>query len=223
MDRFLDIDYVTAMASTIIKGATTEDRVLFKSWVYLGMREIGPSKDNVKVASVLCQDFSIRKPDDYIEGIDIGLFNALGQEMRYRYRPGSERVHNVKYVRNLELPTAGDVTGAIDLSEDDYYFHVSSNATGVSYAKLRYFSFPIDSKGQPKVPEGQLNAIMHFIRYMWAMSQDDNQSKIENSYMVWQRELSKAKTRNKMPSMIEGKEIAKTWMSMIQKPFFDSY
>jgi hypothetical protein len=221
--KFVPLNQVTAEAASIIKGSTEKDRLLFKQWVYRGLREIGPGKQNIDVCTLYPVDLSFKKPEDCASIIDVALFSSTGEELKYTYRFGKSRIHRSRNSYINDGVYSLSVDALVDVSEDDFYIHMGSNGNTVDKAVVRYFKFPIDEEGMPKIPEDQVFALMLFIRYMWAMRDNDNRSEIEQNYNMWLRERDRAKSRNKMPSMLEGKQIAKNWMSLIDKPFFDNF
>lgn len=223
MSRFVPLDQVTAEAMTVIGDADNKDRLIFRQWVYRALREIGVGKQNVEVCNLYPKDLSMQKPDDCTSIIDIALFDVNNNEMLYKYHSGASRIHQNRNTYAADGTYSPSVGSIIDLSEDDYYIHLGSNASEVAYAKIRYFKFPVDEDGLPKIPEDQVFAITMFIRYMWSMRKNDNRSEIDQNRYTWLSEKAAAKARSKMPSMLEGKQIAKTWMSMISKPFFDNF
>lgn len=215
VSRFVPLDQVTAEAASLIGAAETKDRLLFKQWVYTALREIGVGKQNIDTCILYPKDFSFTKPQDMTSTIDIALYNSSNAELNYKYNSGRVRIHQSK--------TQSSTSDLVDLSEDDFYFHLGSNGSDVAYARIRYFKFPVDDDGLPKIPEDQVFAIMMYIRYAWSMRKNDNRSEIDQNRQTWLAERDRAKSRNKMPSMLEGKQIAKEWMSMIQKPFFNNF
>lgn len=224
MSKFVTLDSVTAEAKSILKTATDKDRLIFQQWVYRALREIGPGKQNVDICRLYAKDFSFKKPDDMHSAIDVGLFRADGSEVPYRYQAGKKRIHTrrTRFARE-GLYDNVDVN-KIDLSEDDYYFHISTDVNAsISYADVRYFKMPVDEDGMPMIPEDQVFAIMMFIRYMWMMRENGPMNSIMESKQTWLQERDRAKSRNKMPSMLEGTQIAIEWMSMIPNMKFKKF
>lgn len=200
--RFLNLNEITAEAMSIIPGATTEEKNIAQTWAYRALRQLGPSKDHIEVCTLYPEDLVMTKPSDFHSAIDIALFDSTGRELAHNYRSGKKRIHE-----DLEL------SGVITISEDDEFFHLSSNSTNVAYAVLRYFRFPVDQDGYPLFPEYTAIAISLFIRYMWALRTGDRSFKAhEESWKVVRME---ARGQNKMPSGMMYKQFAKEWMSMI--------
>ena len=231
MDRFLSIAEVEASASSIIGDVDDQERLYFPQWIYIAMRHIGPSKDFIKVKfGIPVENLSFPKPRDMNTMIDLSLQNQGGDELLYRYKSGTRRIHN--YDRNeVRVPK-------VEVSEDANFFYLSTNAsrvndseevigndidTTVIKANVRYFALPVDDDCNILIPEERLLAIMFFIRYMVFLRRNMSRIQISDARREWHQERDRVKGLAKMPSMLEGKEIATLWRSMIEKPFFDFF
>jgi hypothetical protein len=212
MVRFLTLDEVVANAMTVIPDAKKEMRPYFDQWAWLALREIGPAKENVNVATLTLEDLSFKKPDDYVSAIDLSLFDTNNQEIKYHLRSGKQRIHQV------DAPLS-----FIELSDGEHYYYVSSNAAdfNLNHALLRYYAMPLDENGRPVVPDYMTVAIMAFCRYMWALRSSANNGATDLAERTWRIEKARASSNAKMPDMLMGKQIAREWMSMIDK--FDPY
>ena len=111
--------------------------------------------------------------------------------------------------------------GAIQVSEDDTYFNVEEfsddDETGV-YLIARYYAYPTDSDGMPKIPETHTLAIMMYNRWMWSMRERQSLGEQQVAREIWLREAAAAHGRMKTPTMLETKDFARVINSMIQKP-----
>lgn len=214
MDRFLTLDEVVANAMTVIPNAKKELRPYFNQWAWLALRQIGPAKEHINVAQLPYDagEFSLQKPVDLVAAIDLALFNSRNQEIKYHLRPGKQRIHQVEKERNT-----------LEVSEGEYYYYVSSNANDfdLNFGLLRYYAMPVDLEGKPLIPEYMTVAIMAFCRYMWALRDGQNNGSIQLAEHTWRVEKARAQSIAKTPDMLEGKQIARTWMTMIDK--FDPY
>lgn len=218
MDRFLEIDEVIANASTIIKGMDSELELLARQWVWLALRKIGPSFNDIEVADIDVIDKTVTKPLDCISLIDLALYTSDGGEIGYRYnKGGSSRTHGK------------DNTGTLlNIYEDPHFIHISDDLTSYgltpTVCRLRYYKFPLDSCGMPLVPEIHLFAVMLFIKWMYELRENPNNSfslsVARNDFMS---ALDVAKTQNKSVTPIQAKEIARTWKSMLPNPNFNRY
>jgi hypothetical protein len=205
---FLNINEVVAAAESFIDDTDDRARVLYRTWAWLGEQQLGFGAVNVETKDIVAEDLSIRKPSNMAKAIDVALYDAGGTEYQYKYQFGKGRIHS---------NTTTATQNKIDLSEDAYYYHLGTNASGITYATLRYYAYPIDDENNPMFPNHHMLALMMFIRWMWELRKNDNQSAIDRAEANWVKQSTKAKAANKMPDMLQGKEIATTWMSMIDK------
>jgi hypothetical protein len=215
MSKFLDIDALTALCMTTCKGATAEDRHLFRVWTVMALRDIGPNRDWMKVEAIYPRDFSFEKPSDHVSTIDITLFDVNNNEIKYRYNSGSKRIRTDRFSVNNDVSTESSI---IDLSEDANYFHLSTNAGDVSYMVIRYLGMPVDQEGFPLIPEDDAMAYEAYARFMWGKRQDENRSKIDQDFQFWTIERNKVKGRRKMPTPLEAKRIFEQYMSLVSAP-----
>jgi hypothetical protein len=221
--EFISVDSVVAEAASAIKNFTQQERQLARQWAYRALMDIGVGKLNIKVSDpISLTDWSAEKPPDLFKTIDLSLNDTVsGNEIvtKFKGRASDEvtdgelfpRVH--KDVRSA--PWAAYVT------EDDTYFNVqeladrdSSNLAII----VKYYSFPVDSDGLPRIPSTHVMAIMMYIRYMWSMRERKSLSEVQEARNTWLIERAKAYGQMKTPTMLEGKEIARGINSMIQKP-----
>ncbi len=209
--RFLTLDEVVGEAMSIVKGATSEHRNVAKTWAYRGLRQLGPSKDNIEVCTLYPEDYVMMKPSDFHSAIDVALYDSAGRELRCSYRSGNKRIHE----------DFSDLDGLIKISEDDEYFNLSSNSTNVAYAKLRYFRFPVDQDGFPLFPEYSADAIAMFIKYKLALLNESRDWPVFEA--SWKAARAEVRSINKMPSGMMFKQFAKEWMSMIPNNNFYNF
>ena len=213
--KFVPVDEVVATAETFIGPQSATDRNVMKQWAYLGLRNIGPSKVWIENCILYAKDLEMRKPDDMYKPIDIALFTENNAEVKFAYRGTGLPIHAPKNSitrSGLYQPEFGAV---IDLSDDNYYFHLGSNGGNVSYAKLKYFKLPIDENKMPLIPEDHVLALAFFIQWIWSKRKGDNRSEIEQNRQDWVKEKRRVRSNNQLPSQIEADEINRKWMSMI--------
>lgn len=209
--RFLTLDDVVAEAMSIIPGDTSEVKLYAKTHAYRGLRQFGPSKNNIDVCTLYPEDFVLRKPDDFIQALDIALYDASGNKIPSKYQQGKDRIFGKKPLT---------VDPRIDISEDDHFFYLSTDATNVDQALLRYYKHPVDKDGNPQFPDYLVFPISLFLRYTWAMSQDSGVRDARESWLAAKKE---AKGEHKQLSPLEFEQIARGWNSMIQKVNHDSF
>ncbi len=205
-ESYITLQEVVDNAATIIKASDNFDRNLMKQWAMIGEKEIGFHLGAVKNCRIDVVDLSIRKPSDYYNsGLqELGLYTSSGQEIRYTYRGAGKKVLPKREIRDY----------TVEITEDKFYWHLDSLGRGAAYAAVRYYGFPVDEDELPLIPRHHLLALMYFIRYMYSMRNPEelNTSQEESR---WLREASRARVKNKMPSKVQLKEIAKDWMNMM--------
>jgi hypothetical protein len=187
-----------------------------KQWAYMALRLIGPGTPNVELCRLeVDEDRALQKPDDYISAIDIALFNTQNKEVKWKYHGPGKQIHRPENVNLDRRP--------VDISENDWHFLLGDNGADVSYAFIRYYALPIDQNGDPKVPESHLHAVILYLRYMWSMRENENKLEIRENYMMWLQARAEVRGIRNTPDMLEGKQIAKGWMSMIDKAYYNIY
>jgi hypothetical protein len=216
--RFTTLDEAVATAMTITPGATDEHKTVFRQWVWEGLKQIGPTNHWVKTCELRPKNFSFKKPSDLASTLAIALYDTGGAEIAYNWQETGGRVHTDRSA----VRSGGN--GLIDLSEDAYYFHMSSDAVNVGYAVIRYLATPVDSNGLPLIPEDHVLALSMFCRWLWAMRNGTNQSEIQLSRDTWYREKDRIFGDNKMPSVFRANQFAKNkFLSLINSFKPNSY
>lgn len=218
----VSVDQVIATANSIIEGADQIDRAYFKEWIYLGLGELGPNTAWIGNCTLYPNNLELKKPTDMYAPIDIGLFDSYGRELHYTYRGLGQRV-NLSGNNNLDTGVYAPEFGApVDLSEDQYYFYLGSNSTLVSYALIRYLKYPVDETGNLLIPESDVLVLAYFVKYMWYCRKDDKQG-MGQWNAKWIAARNEARANHKVPSELQGTQIARTWNSMIQKLRFKTF
>ena len=107
----------------------------------------------------------------------------------------------------------------IDVYEDENCIHLGSgaNSNTIETIILRYWGYPIDDEGNPKIPEEYIPAIMFYVKYMDAVSKGRPISTVALLQNEWRTQKMKQKGNNKMPDTIEAREIIDDWLSLISK------
>jgi hypothetical protein len=220
--RTIPVDEVIAEACTILKKVTEQEKVFMRQWAFTALRKIGFSKINIEISERLyLSDWSALKPNNLVRTIDLALYSSADSEIEHQFKGYangdlalgenvSGRIH-----QNIRV-----TSGYVSITESDNYFNVEefsdSSPDGV-YVIVKYYAVPVDAAGLPKIPEYATLAIIMYIRAMWAMRENTNQSAIEMAWDIWKQERASAEGKGKTPDIIEGDMIAKTINSMIQK------
>ncbi len=219
MERFLDVREVVENAMWSLDNTNSRDRVVFRQWAYVAMRQIGFSFLNIKEECVPVCGLSFEKPCDLVSTIEISLVDNIGSPVKYRY---------ISNRGLLPIDESFNVhpNSTVIMSEDANYYYLSSNASTVVQAQLKYYGLPINEEGMPLIPEIHLLAVMSFIEFMFIKRKRASTPKLISGQDmsefrdIWQRELMKAKGKNKMPSIHQSKHILKDWMTLINKAMY---
>lgn len=219
---FVPVDQVIATAASLREGADHIDRAYIKEWIWLGLKEIGPTLAWYNEARLYPTEFALQKPQDYYDAIDLALFTESDSELRYTYRGKGTRIHNSENSLLDGAPYAPEMGAPIDLSEDQYYFHLGSNGSAVNYAILKYWKFPTDENGDMLIPEQFVLGLAIFCVYMFAFRKDDKVG-IGQFHNLWVAKRNELRAEANMPSGIDITELARSWNSMIKKTRFKNF
>ena len=221
--NFISVDEPIAVAMGLIPNSSSVEKAVARQWAYMGLRDIGAGihwlEDCVLYPN---SNLSMRKPDDMWKAIDIALLDTNGQELRFSYKGLGRRIHSSGKLSLDSGEYAPSLHAPIDLSEDNFYFHLGSNGSSVYCAKVKYWKLPVDTYGQPMIPEHQLLAIALFIRWMWSMAHSDKEDR-KLARIEYLQARSEARALGKMPSGIEMDQVAKEWPNMLNAPQFKNF
>lgn len=209
--RYLTLDDITAEAMSIIPGATSEEKLYARTWAYRALRQFGPSQNNIEVCDLYPDSFAFTKPDDFISAIDIALYDEADRELKSKYKNGKTRIFQKRE----------PLDDRIEISEDDFFFYISTDAADVAKAKLRYYAHPLDKDGNPQFPEYLVIPISLFIRYFWALR--NNESAAQSHEQSWKMAKSEVMGKHRPVSGLRFKQLTKEWNSMINKYNHDSF
>lgn len=220
---FVPIDQVVATFNSLMEGADSIDTAFVKEWVYLGIQEIGPNISWYNECDIYPVDLTLQKPKDFHQAIDIALYDSGGCELAYVFRGKGRRIHKSDTALINEDVYAPELASPIDLSEDQYYYHLGSNANGVvASAVLKYWKLPTDVNGDLLIPENDVFPLALFCRYCYYMRKDDKQG-IAFAKPIWIAARNEARGAHRTLSMLEAGEIARSWNTMIKKMRFRQF
>jgi len=212
---------VVALAMSVLEEADTIDRAFIHEWVFEGLKQLGPNISWYDEAVLYPVEYSFKKPDNMSSAIDFALYDSQDHELRFVLRGRGSRIHQSDNQLINDGEYAPGLGAPIDLSEDSHYYNIgtSAGAQAVAYAYIKFFKFPVDETGQLLIPEEDTMPLVYFIRHMWYLRKDDKMG-IAQSNNKWIAARNEARGAHRTPSMLVGKEIARTWNSMIQKQSF---
>lgn len=212
MNRFLEVDEVVANASTFIKGMSDELALIMRQWVWMAMRDIGPSYDLIETAEININDNSAAKPLDLTGNIiDMAVYEENGEQIPHRYNYSGSKIHK------------GRERNKIDVYEDPNYIHFSDFEKTPSYVKIKYFKMPLDDCNEPLVPESHLNAIVAYLKFSYYFREGNDFGMIGMSKNHWEQERLKIRAKNKSVAGERAKQMVKEWMSIIPNPRYNRF
>ena len=200
---YLTLDQVTALAQTVIKDTDDRDRNIWKNWVYECLLNLGIGDDEIRVAELFPQNAMAPLPPDCRYIIEMSAFDESGNQLKHSFRTGKLRIYADTRMAPVSATTSSDINDCIpvDISNDAHNLHLGTNADQVARILIRYFAYPLDENGTPLIREEDTMACVYFIRYMQALRQDDNRSKIDQDQRAYFIEADRARARKKMKSM----------------------
>ena len=220
---FVTVNEVVANSATLIRDTDPKHRNILRQWTYLGERQLGFSGLHEKAEQIEVDNLTVKKPNDYAIGNDMAIFDENDNEYRMHFHGSGKRIHSETSTISGSVGGLSYDVSDIGISEDPYYFYLDSNGENITYINIRYYSYPIDEDGDMLIPEHHLFALMNFNFWMWEKRRNENQSSINLAKGDWLMEQSKAKAKNKIPSMLEGKDIVRMHSSMINKIFYNKF
>lgn len=228
--KFVPIDTVIARVQTVIPTATTQDKLVWREWTWMALQDLGLSDEDVRACVIYPKNGIAKKPDDLKHIIDLALFDASGNEIKHKFHFGGKRIYTDNRLFPFETSNGSETTTPVnipvDVSDDRYNIILGTNGDHVSYITVRYFTYPIDEKTNlPLIREDEVMAIVYFIRYMWAMRKNENQSEIQMNQTMWFRESDRVRAKKKMDSLTpeKAKSLQKWWMTLIPRTNFESF
>ena len=222
--NYIEIDTVVSRALTII-GLSGDDEVvknLAREWVWLAVLDLPITNDALKVTKIYPKNLILRKPSDFRRGVDVALYDASDCLIPHKFHSGRERIYpNVEeYSYSVTTGTDDEQTttyyAPVDLSESKEAYYLGTNAgDNVAYAKVRYFSYPVDSTGFPMIPEEASETCMFYVRWMHSLRKNENQSEIANNERIYK--LTADRCRARMKSFEMSEETRKTIASLMNR------
>lgn len=204
--QFTTIDEAVALAATSLQNVSRSDRRLFRALAWRAIEEIGPSELFVKKRRLTeIDNFSVRKPDDWLATRFIALYD--GEDQLQHIYSDSKKIHKNDSARE----------GVIYINEDAYFIYMDSSATNVDCVVIEYYSLPISEDGEPLVPRHYLTAIENYILYKYWLKTSQNLGMIGMLKNEWKITRANARAKGKMPNMEKGSQIIRQWMTMIPK------
>jgi hypothetical protein len=215
--NYVGIDEVVSLARTFIGTSDKSDEPLFRQWTWEALQDVGISEDSIEVCTLKPKNLIARKPDNCKMLIDLALYDANGNQFYHVFRSGKKRIYADTLIpSNITSAVTGQsIPARVDVSDDRDSILLGTNGADVDAIVIRFFTYPIDKNGLPMIREDEKMAIVHFIRYAWAMRKNDNRSEIEQNRQAWMLESDRARARKKNITNEIMKSIVKRWSRLI--------
>lgn len=218
-DGFISLDQMVARASASIKNPEERDFIIFRQWIWEAEKKIGLQRHFNPPVRVEYEDGALRKPDRMVHLHNLQLFTEDDAPIKFRYRNWSKGT--AAAIENSRSP--------IIVTEDENFFYISSEDESftspdcVSYAMVTFIGLPVNNNDELMIPDTHETAITQYVIFRYHQREGKNAGLIQSSYQLWQRELSIVKSKQKMPNLLEAKEIMKVWNTLINKPVYDTF
>lgn len=209
---YVSIDHVIAFAKTIVKNANDQDLNIWRDHIWYALLQLGVSEDEIDVAELIPKDYLAPLPPGLRSILSISLFDASGNKLPHKFRSGKQRIYEDSRLSVTSIGASTDINDSVpvDVSNDSYNIILGTNGKNVAKILIRYFKYPLDENNQPLIREDDVLACALFIKYMMALREDENQSKIQAAEMRWKQEADRQKAAKRVANMTPEK--AKTLM-----------
>lgn len=220
---YASLDAVVAEAISVI-GLSGDDELaknFCRQWVWRAASTFPVTDDMIEVCSVDMKNLIIKKPTNCKKALDVALYDANDNYIPHKFHAGKKRIYPDTEQYGYTLTVDGEESTyymPVDLSEDDKAYYVGTTGEGiVSYAKIRFFSYPLDKDGMPLIREEDVLTCVYFCRFMWSLRKNENQSEIRQNEIMYKQESDIARARRKSADISNEtrKEIAKSLNRML--------
>lgn len=205
MERFVDINAVIAEAISITPDADVADWAMARQWAITAIEQLGVADDEIKTCQIKAKDLVLPKPDDMRKYIEMQLYDADDNYIPHTFRVGRGRiapdVSNYPYVITSTTDQAKQYSYSVDVSEDQNSFYLGTTGDSVSYARVRYYSYPLDANGYPYIRFDEKFAVMCYIQWCKASRKGENQSEIAQKWQMWAVQADRARAAKKASGM----------------------
>lgn len=183
-----------AMASIGVGSHDEVHKALARQWIWRAVIDLPVTEDNIKVCTITAKNLMLKKPGDMRRFLEIALYDESDCLLPHLFQAGKERI----YPNNECAP--------VDISENEYAFFIGTNGENVSYAKVRYFAYPLDKDGMPMIREEDVETCVLFVRYKASMRRNDNRSEIQQNKDFYEKEADRQRAKRKSSDLSSEKK-----------------
>lgn len=206
MTKYVELDSVVAEALSIIGLSGDDDlaKNFARMWAWRAVVDMPITDDALKVTKIYPKNLILKKPVDMRRPLEVALYDASDCLIPHKFHGGKSRMYPDVEGGSYTNSDGEVVYFSVDLSEDGQAYYLGTNAgDNVTYAKVRYFAYPLDSQGYPMIREEAVQTCMYYIRFMWSLRKNENQSEIANNRLMYQQESDRCRARLKSFDMSE--------------------
>lgn len=213
---YVDFEEVVSESISII-GASGDDELaknFARQWIWRGLQRTGTSEeDSLEDTKVYAKNLLIKKPKmKRLESI--ALYDANDCYIPHIFHSG-KRIHPNTEQWVVTTTEGEEVFGPVDLSENRDSFVIGTNGSHVAYALVRYWGYPLDAGGMPRVREDEVEALTLYVRYKWSQRKNENQSEIRENKIAWMEACDWAIAQKKITNGEQKKRMAADLNRMI--------
>jgi len=217
--QYVTLDEVVSEAMGIVGNGNDSEALknLARQWVWRAVLKLPITEDNIKVCKITPKNLIMHRPDDMRKHLEIALYDSNNCFIAHTYHTGKSRIYPDTRIAPAATNNDCPPCVPVDLSSDEHGFYLGTNGEDVAYAKVRYFSYPLDNKGMPLIREDDVLTCVYFVRLQASLRKNDNRSEIDQNRSFYDQEadLQRARRKSMASSNDDKKTIAATMNRMI--------
>lgn len=214
--RYEELNSVIAEALSITPDVDAADWAMARQWAVTALMQLGTSEDEIDVCQIDAKNLILKKPPEMRSSIELSLYDANTVYIPHIMRSGKTRIYPDYRTIAATINSQTIYPIPVDVSEDQDAFYLGTNGENVKYALVRYFKYPLDDNGMPKIREDEKFAIMCYIQWAKASKKGENQSEIFNKWQMWAKQHDMARARKKSDMTNDKhKTISRNWMRLL--------
>lgn len=171
MSQYLTIQETIASIRASFDSEDTRDELFWQNYIGRAESKLAPTTVDIKTTCIPVVDFCFEKPCDFISPVEIALYDAAGNVLRYKLVKGIMKADFKYPIPNgaFGLGYTSQVVGLwyyqIELSEGHFFYNLSTNATSVVKAEIKYYAWPSDDDGNLLILYSDLEYIIAFVHF----------------------------------------------------------
>lgn len=227
--NFVPLDSVVEEAMLVIGGDQDNEllKTMARQWIWRFKQELPVTEDEIKVCTIYPKNLILKKPSDMRRHLELSFYDSEGNWIPSQYHAGKDRIFPDF---RFWPPTATNITNSsdsnqlihfvpVDYSQDQFAFYLGTNGDNVSYAKVRYYAYPLDKDGMPLIREDEVQGCIYYVRFCASLRKDENQSAINENERRYKMESDRLRAKMKAATLNndEARQIAKIRNRMVPR------